>query len=203
MTQTKTPPRSLPTLAATLALVTALSSCTTPAPTTTPSTAAPTFACTPEAGGSPYACSSADYDEMKRKDALYAEAEQVFRRLIAEDERMYRGGGAEVLSAEYQELLGTKQLQAEQLAVVRSVLHEREVARGGEYRIAWIERRPGVARGGSEVTVAGCLDLTSVSYFRRGQFDSKGTQYILTLYVGHPATRAQVVGVDTTAGATC
>lgn len=203
MTQTKTPPRSLPTLAATLALVTALSSCTTPTPSMTPSMGAPTFACTPEAGGSPYPCSSADYQEMKRKDALYAEAEHVFRRLIAEDERTYRNGGADTLSSEYLALLGTEGLRSQQLDIVRSLKEESVTARGGEYRVAWVRRHPGFVKSGSEAAVNGCLDLTSVRYYRRGRFDSKGVQYQLTLYVGHLDSSLRIVDVDTRVGAKC
>ena len=174
MTQTKTPPRSLPTLAATLALVTALSSCTTPAPTTTPSTPSPTFACTPEAGGSPYPCSSADYQEMKRKDALYAEAERVFRRLIAEDERVARIGGSDELTPEYKALLGSPELQKQQLEVLKSSKRDRVIGTGGSFVLSWVRRVPGISVEGSAVRMRACVDMTSVTFSERGKVVGPG-----------------------------
>ena len=59
-----------------------------PTPTSSPSSPVasptPTFLCTPEAGGDASPCSEAQYDEMKAKDALYEEAEAVFREMLAE-----------------------------------------------------------------------------------------------------------------------
>ena len=202
MTQTKTPPRSLPTLAATLALVTALSSCTTPTPSTTPSMGAPTFACTPEAGGSPYPCSSADYQEMKRKDALYAEAEQVFRRLIAEDERMYRGGGAEVLSAEYIAILGTQELRDEQLAISKSVRSDK-IHTEGPFAVTKIKGLPGLVLEGSEVAIQGCEDMTGARFYKAGVFDSHGRATTIKLFLARKDSSLVVVAVTSTPDKSC
>ena len=64
-------------------------------PTPSPS---PTFMCTPEAGGTEAPCSEQDYQEMKAKDALYAEAEQVYRTYQAEFLKVIRAGGADELT---------------------------------------------------------------------------------------------------------
>ena len=163
---------------------------------------APTFACTPEAGGSPYPCSSADYQEMKRKDALYTEAEQVFRRLIAEDERVARIGGGDELTPEYKALLGNPDLREEKLAIIRADKADGLRAVGGEYRVAWIHRTPGASKAGSEVAVTGCVDLTSVRYLRKGTFETKGIQSELTLFLGF-SSEASIVAVETKLGITC
>ena len=52
----------------------------------------PTYTCTPEAGGEPFTCSQYQYDEMVGRDALYAEAEAVYRKFLAEDVRIMRAG---------------------------------------------------------------------------------------------------------------
>ena len=195
MTQTKTLPPSLPTLAATLALVTALStSCTTPAPTTTPSTPSPTFACTPEAGGSPYPCSSADYQEMKRKDALYAEAERVFRRLIAEDERVARIGGSDELTPEYKALLGSPELRKQQLAILRSNKSDQVVGKGGKFDVKWLRRLPGNSVEGSEVSLSACVDMTSVTFFERGRRTGPGVVVVETAHMKEVSGVLQVWG---------
>ena len=74
--------RSSRILIAAVAVGVVLSACT-PTPVVTPTpTPTPTFACTPEAGGTPSPCSQAEFEEMKAKDALYAEAEAVYRRTV-------------------------------------------------------------------------------------------------------------------------
>ncbi|HSK31998.1 MAG TPA: hypothetical protein VK903_00805, partial [Propionicimonas sp.] len=53
----------------------------------------PSYRCTPEAGGAEFDCSQKQYDDMVAKDKLYAEAEAVYRRFLAEDIRIMRAGG--------------------------------------------------------------------------------------------------------------
>ena len=67
-----------------------------PAPRT-PSPA-PTYACTPEAGGSPYPCNELQHKQQKDLDALYTEAEAVNTKLRAEMDRLYRAGGTAELT---------------------------------------------------------------------------------------------------------
>ena len=56
-------------------------------------TAAATPLCTPESGGSATPCTQQQYEEMKKLDALYAEAEDVYRRFVAEDVKLLHSGG--------------------------------------------------------------------------------------------------------------
>ncbi len=175
-----------------IGLVVAVAGCT---PAQAPSSVAPTFACTPEAGGSPYACSSADFEEMKRKDALYAEAEQVFRRLVAEDERMYAMGGSQELSEEYRALLGTPALQEEQLAIQRSLRADKVKTDGSPFKVIKVSRLPGKSMSGSQIAVEGCVDLTGVSYFKSGRYVSKGLTYTQSLYLSTIKGRLAAVHV--------
>lgn len=41
----------------------------------------PTYQCVPEAGGDPVPCGPIEYEQAQARDALYAEAEAVYRRL--------------------------------------------------------------------------------------------------------------------------
>lgn len=78
------------------ALITALlAGCVQPAEPTPSASPTPTFLCTPEAGGAEAPCSEADYRKMKEKDALYAEAEQVYRKYKAEMLKALQAGGGQ------------------------------------------------------------------------------------------------------------
>lgn len=158
-----------------------LSACS-PAPAATP-TATPTFSCTPEAGGSPSPCNQQQYEDMQRKDALYAEAESVFRRLVAEDERTYRIGGSDTLSEEYQALLGTKDLRDQQLDVVRAVKSDGSTITGGHFVLDWVKRQPGVSEGGSVVSVYGCVDMTAAKFLQHGRGGRPGPHMLQYLYL--------------------
>jgi hypothetical protein len=159
-----------------------LSGCTPPVSTpvsspVSPSTTAapaPTFLCTPEAGGAESPCSQARFEEMKRKDALYAEAEAVYRRVLAEDERFARGGGADSLSETYLATLGSERLRSETLEILRSDKADRRVMKGGEFRLTGVARLPASVVAESVVALRACVDLTTVSIYERGRLLGKG-----------------------------
>lgn len=73
------------------ALTLGLAACI-PTPTTTPTPVPTTYQCTPEAGGAPYTCTESEHQEMVKKNALHAEAEQVYRAYTQEAVRLYREG---------------------------------------------------------------------------------------------------------------
>lgn len=167
-------------LAALLALV---AGCV-PAPTQSASSVAPSFQCTPEAGGSPSTCTQQQYDEMKRKDALYAEAETVFRRLTAEDERTAKLGGANDLTPEYEALLGTEDLRSQQRAILRADKKAGIRMIEGSFRIDWVRRKPGVSLKGSVASIEGCVDMTSAVYVERGKPGFRGSVLVETVHLG-------------------
>ncbi len=146
---------------------------------------APSFQCTPEAGGSPAPCSLQQYDEMKRKDALYAEAETVFRRFIAENERTTRAGGGTELTPEYLAILGTQKLRQGQLEVLKATKSDGTTIRGdGHFIVSWIHRKPGVSLGGSEVALQSCVDMSRARFYERGKFSSTGPSVVHDVYFG-------------------
>ena len=64
----------------------ALAGCS-PSPVASPSPSA-TFLCVPEAGGDPVVCGPIEFEQAQRRDALYAEAEAVYRRFWVEMRRV-------------------------------------------------------------------------------------------------------------------
>lgn len=147
------------TIGALLVASAALTGCV-PQPVATP-TPTPTYACTPEAGGAEYRCDERDYEAMKAKDALYAEAERVFRDVSNERIRLYRSG-AMADDAALRLTTGT----ATQL--LREGHAKRPQLMGGEIRFDWITRVPGLSREGSVVTLAGCWDAHTATASRDG-----------------------------------
>ena len=147
-----------------------------PTPTSSPSspvaTPTPTFMCTPEAGGEASPCSEAQYDEMKAKDALYEEAEAVFREYFAENIRISRAGGVK----EPTEVLArttSDSLQENLMAVFRDMA-ERGVAAKGNDPTLTVAREPGVSREGSLVTLRVCADASGWSFYRGDELMSDG-----------------------------
>ena len=98
-------------------------------PTTPPTTAppTPTLLCTPEAGGIEAPCTQQQYDQMKAKDAQYAEAEKVYRAYLQEYERVVRAGGATSLSSEFERLIGD-----DDLAGARKLFANMELGEDGD-----------------------------------------------------------------------
>ena len=89
-------PRLSGRLASSVVLACLLAGCQPPAPSPTP---VPSYRCTPEAGGAEFDCTQHQYDEMVAKDKLYAEAEAVYRKFLAEDVRILRAGGIDAADA--------------------------------------------------------------------------------------------------------
>ena len=143
----------------------AVSGCmSSPAPSPVP---APTFACTPEAGGAEHPCNEREYHEMKAQDALYLEAEQVYRAFSRERERVFRAGG----EADEQLLSQTHGSATE---AVRDSHADRARFEGGSISIAWIRRNVGLSRDGSLVSLESCVDASSAAVFVDGKPDGPG-----------------------------
>ena len=172
--------------AAVVALVGALAlvGCT-PAPVVTPTpTPVPTFQCTPEAGGTASPCSQAQFDEMKRLDALYAEAEELNRRLRVEFETMYRQGGFTELPPGLTSILaGTAVDDALELG---RLVHERKsMTVSGEAKVLWVRRNVGATKEGSELSLLVCVDGRSTITRTPGEADHSGRVILDALYFKH------------------
>ncbi len=133
-------------------------------PTAPPSTAppTPTFMCTPEAGGAESACSQQDYDKMKAKDALYAEAETVYREYQAEYERVIRAGGASNSLRKLRGVLGDPEDSERACSRNSRTSRLRPAHRGARDRGRISHRRrPGIEMNGSVVAMEFCMDASS------------------------------------------
>lgn len=177
-----------------------LAGCQPVAPTTP--VPAPSFRCTPEAGGAEFDCTQAQYDEMVAKDKLYAEAEAVYRRFFAEDERILRAGGIEEPTPVLLETT-TGAFLENSMTLYRSFLAEGRRSVGGVIRLASLSRMPGISKGGSIVAMDACIDATSTTTYIRGKAAGKGGAGIETLYFGRVDGVLRVQGADGRAVESC
>ncbi len=153
-----------------------------PAPAPSPSpTPTPSFSCTPEAGGAAYECSQFDHEQMVAKDKLYAEAEAVYRKFFAEDERIYRAGGVDEPTPVLLETTTGRFLEDSMKLYRALVDHEARLSQGAP-RLVSFERLPGVSREGSVVSVSACVDARSVVVKGRDGYETHGSLYIERLY---------------------
>ena len=133
----------------------------------------PSFRCTPEAGGEEYDCSQAQHEEMVAKDALYAEAEEVARKLFAENIRITRAGGVTEPTPVLLEL--SERYFLEDVMGEYRLLHERRwEARGTDPVIVSVTRLPGRSKAGSAVALRVCVDASGWSFYKKDQLKSSG-----------------------------
>lgn len=132
----------------------------------------PTYLCTPEAGGDESPCSQIQYEEMKAKDALYEEAEAVFREFFSENIRISRAGGVteptEVL------LRTTTGSVHEAVMEVFRDMSSRGVHAEGDDPVLTIARAPGLSRDGSLVALQVCVDASRWGFYSGGKLVSTG-----------------------------
>ncbi len=133
----------------------------------------PTYTCTPDDGSSPYACPKVQYDAKAKEAALYAEAEQVFRKFFAEDERINRLGGVSEPTPVILETT-TGRFQTDVMTGYRNLLAIHGTATGGEFKIAWVKRQPKDTVDGSIVALLTCTDTSSVQMGAEGKAPSPG-----------------------------
>lgn len=161
-------------------------------PTPTPT---PTFSCTPEAGGTAYECSQFDYEQMVAKDKLYAEAEAVYRKFAAEDERLLRAGGTTAATPVLLETT-TGPFLADSMSIYRSMAEKRRHLSGGEIKLVRIARVPGAQKQGSIVALRVCVDLRTVTIIENGQRIGPGVNGSDLLYFARRDGRLMILGAD-------
>jgi hypothetical protein len=130
----------------------------------------PTYSCTPETGGTPFPCYKVQRDEYDKLDALYAEAEAVYRRYLAEDERISRAGGVDEATPAMQETM-TSTVAAQALETYRTFKRDRMRIEGGALRLSWIKRQPKKLRPGMAVAFLTCIDGSSARLVQAGSAD--------------------------------
>jgi hypothetical protein len=149
-----------PALACAALTATLLSGCTPASTPTTPAQPSPT--CTPEAGGPAYPCSPYYYEQMVAKDKLYAEAETVYRKFLAEEERIYRTGGiAEPTPALLETTTG--QYLSDSMQIYRNLNKRGLRIVSGNPQVVWIQRVAGATTHGSVVAMKSCKDSSQVA----------------------------------------
>ena len=154
-------PRNVVAIAVLITLT--ASGCTQPDPN-----AKPTYACTPSDGGTARPCYKAEYDLQAKEDALYAEAEAVFRTFVAEDERIFRIGGAVKATPVIQETT-TGDFQKAKLTAYQTLRSTRTRLTIGTFKVAWVERTPALRASGSEAAIQYCLDASTARLATRGE----------------------------------
>lgn len=171
-------------------------------PTAPPSPVpAPSFRCTPEAGGPEFDCTPRQHDDMVAKDQLYAEAEAVYRRFFAEDVRILRAGGASVATPV---LVGTTTgaFFDDSMDYYRSLKEERSRLVGGQVRLSLL-RAPGVSKGGSIVALRACIDASSARIRIAGKDVGPGRKGSDLLYFGRVDGVLKIQGADGKEGGAC
>ncbi|MCA0297053.1 MAG: hypothetical protein LCH96_17415 [Actinobacteria bacterium] len=162
------PRRLAVTILAAACLLTGCQPATTPTPTP-----APSWTCTPEAGGEQFSCSQHQYDDMVAKDKLYAEAEAVYRKFFAENSRIYRAGGIDEPTATLLETT-TGQYLRDSMTLYRSLRNTQTKVVGGDIKLVSLLRLPGVSSGGSLVALRACIDTTSAEIRAPGEKPEAG-----------------------------
>ncbi len=150
-------------LAATL-----LTGCSQPDPT-----GQPTYLCTPSDGSTPYSCYQVQYDVQVKEDKLYAEAETVYRKFLAEDERIHRVGGVTEPTPVLLETT-TGNFAENAMTNFRTLKEAQATAVGGEFKIAWFKREPRDSLDGSIAALTVCTDTSSVQMGSKGKAPKPG-----------------------------
>lgn len=166
--------------------------CQPPAPAPTP---VPSYRCTPEAGGADSDCSQHQYDEMVAKDKLYAEAEAVYRKFLAEDMRIARSGGISQPTGVLHETT-TGAFLEDVMSGYREDKAGEVTVRGGDRIIKVISRLPSIAKAGSEVALRACVDSSSIEVYRRGKQVGTGLVTSDDLYFGRSSGKLKILGAD-------
>ncbi len=160
-------------------------------PTSVPT---PTYLCTPEAGGDEAPCSEIEYEEMKAKDALYAEAEAVYREFFAESVRISRDGGVDEPT---QVLLRTTTGDyLDNMLSIFSSMRSRGVKAEGEDPQLTVSRLPGVAKAGSLVALSVCIDSRGWAFFVGSERTAEGRVGVDEVYLARFGDDLKIIGAD-------
>ena len=151
-------PRRRHLIAVTAMAAVLLAACA-PATAPTPSPTPTSYQCTPETGGEPYACTAEQHADMVALDALYAEAETVYRRHMTEVFRLSSHWELAEVTPEIEATAGGPYLEliTQRIAENKADRIERI---SGEPEIAWVKRLPDKSMGGSIVALWSCMDAS-------------------------------------------
>jgi len=156
---------------------------------------APSFRCTPEAGGDEFDCSQHQYDEMVAKDALYAEAEAVYRKFLAEDTRIMRAGGVTEPTEVLLETTSGEFLE-DVMGIYRTARAKGLSARGSDPALVTFRRQPDRKKGESLVAATTCVDNGHLEYFENGKSLGRGTPTLDENYFSRVDGGLKLIGAD-------
>lgn len=168
-----------------------------PPPSSSPASPVPTptYLCTPEAGGEETPCSQHQYDEMKAKDALYAEAEAVFREFFAENIRISRKGGVtEPTEAMLKTSHGSYLDDA--LELFRNLHAQNLRAEGADPVIVRVTRLAGQSKAGSIVALQVCVDAREWAFFDGDDLVTTGGMAEDDTYFAEVNGALKIIGAD-------
>lgn len=170
------------TLTAALLAVGALAGCTGAPPSAPPVTASPSYSCTPEAGGTPLPCGPIEHEQAQQRDALYAEAERVYRKYWNELDRLTLIDDPP-FSEELTATTGDPFRTALQQVLAPGVHSERA---DGEALLVRLNRLPGLSKSGSSVALLACIDASRARYvINPGDAPKAGGIYEQRAYLGY------------------
>ncbi len=141
-----------------------------------PKPAAPTFLCTPEAGGDPYPCTPEEYSLSEKLNVIYTEAIDTYRQFFDEYVPLLRDGGADEATPVMRETSGGPYLK-NRVEQLQSMLEQGMRARGGEIKLVRLDRSPGAGAYGYEVALDACIDSRSVELMRGKKVVGQGYAY--------------------------
>lgn len=133
-----------------------------PSVTVSPVATGPAPVCTATPGATPTPCTAeqqaAQQAEQQKQDALYREAERVYRAFLAEDEKISRAGS--LITPEF------KQLIVSGLVAKYEATYKRNRDAGarmvdGSVILRFVRPAPGKSYQGSVVALESCVDATS------------------------------------------
>jgi hypothetical protein len=155
----------------------------------------PSYRCTPEAGGAEFDCTQHQYDDMVAKDKLYAEAEAVYRKFMAEDARILRSGGLDEPTPTLLQTTSGEYL-ANVLENYRTLKKRKVTAKGEDPRLVFFRRTPGRSKTGSDVSATTCVDGRLLEFAMAGQSLGPGQLARDDTYFARVAGELKIIGAD-------
>lgn len=181
-----------------------LAGCVQPAEPTPSASPTPTYLCTPEAGGDEAPCSEADYQKMKEKDALYAEAEQVYRKYKREMLKALQGGGATELSAGLKAVVAPGEVRDGILQNLRYFAKNNLRVVGAGSIVKSGVRRPGLIKRDSLVAMDFCVDGRETAVYQgKKRLKDQGSVAVDTVFFGDVSGHLKIVAASSKAVSSC
>ncbi|MFT3860181.1 hypothetical protein [Micropruina sp.] len=140
---------------------------------------------------------------MKAQDALYAEAEQVYRTYQAEFLKVIRAGGADKLTPGLQAVIGSKEVEQDILDQLVNFKARQLELDGAGATIKSATRKPTITKSGSVVAMSFCIDSTGSKILRKGKVVSRGIIGDETVFFGEVGKSLRMVAMESEERESC